>query len=296
MRSVLSRLQAGNVASGSPLSVPPNAPLKKIVTTISRFKIGSVLVQERGESTVDGIATERDVMRKVDPGAANLTARDIMTDDIIVGSGRWMLDKCLQVMLDGNYRHLPVLRMGGKVDGVLSMRDVCRAFVEHRDAAAAAGPMTLADVIQLSADRHAAFSSAWSPFIAAAAYDGTVADAVDAMRASGTGSVVVPVPDDADASGTFGIFTERDLVQALAKDVAGAWAAPVTEHMTAASELVWAEPDLPVVEALKLLCQRGIRHLPVASSQNASATTAQPPQLMAVLSMREILAVALEKS
>ena len=64
---------------------------------------------------------------------------------------------------------------------------------------------------------------------------------------------------------------------------------------------MWAEPELPAVDALKLLCEQSIRHLPVATTTATSDTSsragrAQPPQLLAVLSMREIMAGIMEQS
>ena len=54
-----------------------------------------------------------------------------------------------------------------------------------------------------------------------------------------------------------------------------------------AAELVWAEPDYPALDALALMLEENIRHLPIVRPHGVVATTAEPPTMIAVLSMRE---------
>lgn len=58
-----------------------------------------------------------------------------------------------------------------------------------------------------------------------------------------------------------GIFSERDVIHALARDGAAALAHPVSQSMTAPAITVTVEE--PVLSALSLMTRRRIRHLPV---------------------------------
>eukprot|EP00966_Prymnesium_polylepis_P060896 1412431-Prymnesium_polylepis.1 len=91
-----------------------------------------------------------------------------------------------------------------------------------------------------------------------------------------------------DSSETFGIFTERDYLKLRAMGTVDVRQAPVSEFMTPAGDLVWAEADYPALDALALMSNEGFRHLPIAEATGQSASLA-PPKLIAVLSMREIM-------
>ncbi|MEZ0496367.1 CBS domain-containing protein [Sphingomonas sp. IW22] len=64
-----------------------------------------------------------------------------------------------------------------------------------------------------------------------------------------------------DGDQVAGVFSERDVLHAIARDGAAALDRPVTELMTAPA--VTVEPGQSVIGALALMTQRRIRHLPV---------------------------------
>lgn len=68
----------------------------------------------------------------------------------------------------------------------------------------------------------------------------------------------VPVVDGGQVAG---IFSERDVIHALAAEGAAALDRPVRERMT--SPALTVRPDEPVLGALSLMTRRRIRHLPV---------------------------------
>ena len=88
----------------------------------------------------------------------------------------------------------------------------------------------------------------------------TVAEAATVMGERRIGSALV-MEDDA----LLGIFTERDIVRALAKDFAAA-ERPVSEWMT--RDPVTVPPDTPAKEALKQMLDGGFRHLPVTEGDS----------------------------
>jgi CBS domain-containing protein len=83
----------------------------------------------------------------------------------------------------------------------------------------------------------------------------TVADAAHLMSIRGVGSALVVEGDDLR-----GIFTERDIVRALAAEHDAATHV-VAEWMTATPATVG--PDATPTEALQRMLEAGFRHLPV---------------------------------
>lgn len=66
-----------------------------------------------------------------------------------------------------------------------------------------------------------------------------------------------------DGEAVAGIFSERDVLYAIARNGAAALDRPVAELMTAPP--ISVAPDQSIIGALALMTQRRIRHLPVVS-------------------------------
>lgn len=100
----------------------------------------------------------------------------------------------------------------------------------------------------------------------------TVAEAATVMGERRIGSALVM-----DGDRLLGIFTERDIVRALGQhfDAAGH---EVSEWMT--PDPLSVAPGTPVEEALKLMLDRGFRHLPVSEGD----------RVLGVVSMRDLSA------
>ena len=95
-----------------------------------------------------------------------------------------------------------------------------------------------------------------SPETVTIGVDATVADAVALLAERRIGAA--PVMDGGLVAG---VFSERDVIQALARTGASALDHPVKEEMTAPA--VTVSPDDAVLGALSLMTRRRIRHLPV---------------------------------
>src|SRR5260221_773197 len=100
--------------------------------------VGAVAVVD-SEYRVAGIFTERDVLRKmslshVDPKSTPV--RDLMTTPVEMATRGTGPGEALTTMLERHFRHLPVADDGGKLLGILSIRnllewrvdDFCREF------------------------------------------------------------------------------------------------------------------------------------------------------------------------
>jgi CBS domain-containing protein len=88
--------------------------------------------------------------------------------------------------------------------------------------------------------------------------DQTVQEAVERLAEHRIGAVVVT-----DFNKPVGIFSERDLVNRLAKSGVRAYAYEVRELMT--TKLITGRVDDTIEAALTLMVQRRIRHLPIVN-------------------------------
>jgi CBS domain-containing protein len=78
-----------------------------------------------------GIVTERDVLRAVALGVdteATMVA-DVMTFEARTATTSWDLDTAADEMVRRGFRHLVVVDDGGRLAGIVSMRDVVRAGI-----------------------------------------------------------------------------------------------------------------------------------------------------------------------
>lgn len=118
----------GSKASGGVLSVKPTDSVSDAIKLLSEKRIGSVVVSANGES-LDGILSERDVVRELGRRGAAVLAEPVsalMTAKIVTCNETDTADQILQMMTDGRFRHLPVMREG-KMIGLISIGDVVKA-------------------------------------------------------------------------------------------------------------------------------------------------------------------------
>ena len=126
------------------LTVGPAHTLREASRLMSGRRVGAAVVMDPEHSGV-GILTERDVLDSVgagqDPDTELVAAH--RTDDLVVASPDWTLEQAAHAMMRGNFRHLVVVE-GGGVTGLLSMRDIVRAWTPDAEAAGLAGAASAA--------------------------------------------------------------------------------------------------------------------------------------------------------
>lgn len=111
---------------GDVFTVPPSASVTQAVQTMSRRRVGAVLVCSEGRCV--GIFTERDVMNRVvltgiDPGGT--TVADVMTPEVACVEPGTTAVEAMAIMTERHCRHLPVIR-GGEIVGMISIGDLVR--------------------------------------------------------------------------------------------------------------------------------------------------------------------------
>ncbi|HEY1485521.1 MAG TPA: CBS domain-containing protein [Micromonosporaceae bacterium] len=119
------------------LTVGPEHTIRQVAQLMTARRVGSAVVHDP-ESAGTGILTERDVLnvigRGLDPDIERATNH--LTWDVVYAGPDWTLDDAAAAMMRGGFRHLVVMD-SDDVLGVISVRDIIRAWSEQRQAAAA---------------------------------------------------------------------------------------------------------------------------------------------------------------
>jgi CBS domain-containing protein len=110
------------------ITVAPEDTLGEVAERmVEEKKGGAVVVMDYGRMI--GILTERDLLRAIAyrVHTSEARVREWMTEDPITVPPETTLDEASQLMLDKNFRHLPVVE-GGRIVGVVSLRRAVAAM------------------------------------------------------------------------------------------------------------------------------------------------------------------------
>jgi CBS domain-containing protein len=112
------------------LTVEPADTIGEAAEKMIAAGIGAVIVSDFGN--IIGILTERDILRAVAhrTHSAEARVRQWMTTDVVTIPPTMDSDDAAKLMLERNFRHLPVVSEGRSV-GIVSLRDLAReSFAE----------------------------------------------------------------------------------------------------------------------------------------------------------------------
>ncbi|MBB5861267.1 CBS domain-containing protein [Xanthomonas arboricola] len=113
-------------------AVAADAAVIEAIRLMADKGIGAVLVMD-GPRLV-GIVSERDYARKVvlrDRASSTTSVADIMSTQVVTVSLSDTVERCMQLMTDGRFRHLPVVD-NGRVQAVISIGDLVKAVIENQ--------------------------------------------------------------------------------------------------------------------------------------------------------------------
>ncbi len=117
------------VMSTDLVTVQPSTMTIEAVAAMSKAGVGSVLVVE--DDALLGIFTERDVLRAfdrmhADPARVSPISKGMTSDPQTIAPDA-TVGEAMDRMLDGGFRHLPVID-GDTLVGIVSMRDLARSI------------------------------------------------------------------------------------------------------------------------------------------------------------------------
>ena len=126
-------MRINDVLRGKPrqdvVTINPDASVRDLVGMLAEHNVGALIVSVDG-TTVDGIVSERDVVRHLldSEDVLAATVASIMTSSVRTCEGTTLVDELMQVMTEHRVRHVPVLT-DGRLTGIISIGDVVKSRI-----------------------------------------------------------------------------------------------------------------------------------------------------------------------
>jgi CBS domain-containing protein len=126
-------MRINDVLRGKPrqdvITISPQAGVRELLGLLAEHNVGALIVSDDG-STVAGIVSERDVVRRLaaDEAVLDAVVADIMTTMVQTCEGSSSVDDLMQVMTEHRVRHVPVLT-DGQLTGIISIGDVVKSRI-----------------------------------------------------------------------------------------------------------------------------------------------------------------------
>ncbi len=115
-------------------STAPDTLVFDALTLMAEKNVGALPVLD-GDRLV-GIFSERDYARKIilkGRTSRETAVREIMTANVVSIRPDETAERCMSVMTEKHFRHLPVVE-GGRLVGIISIGDVVKSVIEEQEA------------------------------------------------------------------------------------------------------------------------------------------------------------------
>ena len=112
------------------IAIASDATLSEAAGLLAHKRIGAVVVRDAA-GNLEGILSERDVVRAVADGSVSALARPVsayMTRAVATCSESDTIQDLMEMMTVGRFRHVPVLE-NGRVAGMISIGDVVKSRI-----------------------------------------------------------------------------------------------------------------------------------------------------------------------
>lgn len=111
------------------VTVPPDVTVRELIALLAEHNVGALIVS-RGEGAVDGIVSERDVVRRLAQGPEVLDepVSAIMTAQVHTCEGSQGVEQLMGQMTEHRIRHVPVVA-DGRLAGIISIGDVVKSRI-----------------------------------------------------------------------------------------------------------------------------------------------------------------------
>ncbi len=109
------------------ITITPDTKVRQLLAVLAEHGIGAVVVSHDG-SSVDGIASERDIVRALARrGAAVMSepVTDIYTAEVHTVTPQTGIEEVMRMMTERRVRHAPVV-VDGRLHGIVSIGDVVK--------------------------------------------------------------------------------------------------------------------------------------------------------------------------
>jgi CBS domain-containing protein len=121
----------GTKASKDVITIAPDATVRELIRLLAEHNVGALIVSGDG-SAVDGIVSERDVVRRLRDSDDILDGQvaAIMTAEVATAAPDTSLDDMRLLMTERRIRHVPVVSEERLV-GIISIGDVVKAAMDQ---------------------------------------------------------------------------------------------------------------------------------------------------------------------
>lgn len=112
-------------------TITPESSLADATAALRDHGVGALVVSRDG-NTIDGIISERDVVRALAAHGGSTLGRDVssaMSVAVTTCHGNDTVDQMMAMMTERRIRHLPVVDDDGHLAGIISIGDVVKAHV-----------------------------------------------------------------------------------------------------------------------------------------------------------------------
>lgn len=118
------------------VTVAPGDTIADAVDLLNEYRIGAVVVSNDGKE-IAGIVSERDVVRHLgreQEGTLRLKVEDLMTRRVSSCRLDDDLEATMAVMVEGKFRHMPVVDADGHLASIISLGDLVDARLRQLEA------------------------------------------------------------------------------------------------------------------------------------------------------------------
>jgi CBS domain-containing protein len=111
------------------VTITPETSVRQLLIVLAEHNIGAVVVSSDG-ATIQGIASERDIVRQLTSGTDVLdrTVSSIMTSEVHTCEPGDHVDEVMRLMTQQRVRHVPML-IDGRLAGLVSIGDVVKTRI-----------------------------------------------------------------------------------------------------------------------------------------------------------------------
>jgi CBS domain-containing protein len=112
-------------------TIRPDATLSDATASLRDHGVGALVVS-RDERVIDGIVSERDVVRALAAHGGSTLGRDVasaMSTSVTTCRGSDTVDRLMEIMTERRIRHVPVVDEAECLVGIISIGDVVKARV-----------------------------------------------------------------------------------------------------------------------------------------------------------------------
>jgi CBS domain-containing protein len=112
------------------LTTQPHRTIKEVAAQLASRGVGAVVVSDATHAVL-GIVSERDIVRAIGTGPSSVLEEPVsryMTAKVTTVNENASIDRVMELMTAGRFRHLPVVE-DGRLTGIVSIGDVVKRHV-----------------------------------------------------------------------------------------------------------------------------------------------------------------------